>query len=160
MRARDLAEDYPSIDVSAPAIEAARLIGAELRPAVVVLERGRPSTVLPGSQVLNFLIPGYLQEDPSLVRTLDEQAADRCASRLAGKSVGDLLPRGGRQPELPQVGPDATLLECAAVMAQLHSPLLVVVDRAGVLLGAITAARLIDTLVHPEHRTPGPSTDR
>ncbi len=146
MRARDLAEDYPSIDVTAPAVDAVRLIGSEHRPAVVVLDQGRPFTVLPGSQVLNFLIPGYLQEDPSLVRAMDERAADACAARLVGKTVGDLLPRE-RRVELPKVSPEATVMECAAVMAQMHSPLLVVVDRLGVLTGAITASRLLETLV-------------
>ncbi len=146
MRAQDLAEDYPSIDVTAPAREAARMIGTDRRPALVVVDEGRPFTVLPGSQVLNFLIPGYLQEDPSLVRAMDEKSAENAVARLAGKSVGDLLPRE-RRTELPKVAPDATLIECAAVMAQLHSPLLVVVDRLGVLQGAITASRLLEMLV-------------
>jgi CBS domain-containing protein len=146
VRALDLTVDYPTIDVSAPAIEAARMIGEEHRPAVVVLDQGRPYAVLPGSQVLNFLIPGYLQEDPSLVRAFDEKAADASAARLAGKSVLDLL-RGQRRTELPQVRPEATVLECAAVMAKLHSPLLVVVDGSGVIAGIITASRLLETLV-------------
>ena len=146
MRAQDLAEDYPSIDVTAPALEAARMIGTDRRPALVVVDQGRPFTVLPGSQVLNFLIPRYLQEDPSLVRAMDEKAADAAAARLAGRSVGDLLPQDQRV-ELPKVSPDATIVECAAVMARLHSPLLVVVDRLGVLQGAITASRLLETLV-------------
>lgn len=146
MRAQDLAEDYPSIDVSAPALDAAQMIGRDRRPAVVVVDSGRPFTVLPGSQVLNFLVPRYLQEDPSLVRAVDEKSSDAVAARLAGKRVGDLLPREQRV-ELPKVAPDATLVECAAVMARLHSPLLVVVDKLGVLQGAITASRLLETLV-------------
>ena len=146
MRAEDLAEDYPSIDVSAPALEAARMIGTDRRPALVVVDRGRPFTVLPGSQVLNFLIPRYLQEDPSLVRAMDEKSSDAAAARLAGKTVGDLLPHDDRV-ELPKVSPEATVVECAAVMARLHSPLLVVVDSLGVLQGAITASRLLEMLV-------------
>lgn len=146
MRARQLSEPYPSIDVSAPAVDAARMIGAERRPAVVVLDHDRPLTVLPASQVLNFLIPGYLQEDPSLVRVYDEKAADACVRHLDGKTVGDLVPRGKRS-ELPEVDPDATVLECAAVMARLHSPLLVVVDDDRVLVGVITASRLLDHLI-------------
>ena len=147
MRAADIMEaDYPSIDVTAPASEAARTIGVERRPAVLVLADGRPKTVLPGSQVLTFLIPGYLQEDPSLVRVYGEKAADACAARLEGKTVGDLLPVG-RTVELPAVEPRATVIECAAEMARLHSPLLVVVSDDGELLGAITASRLLGALI-------------
>jgi CBS domain-containing protein len=146
MRASDLMEDYPSIDSSAPAAEAARIIGVERRPAVLVLSDGRPLTVLPGSQVLTFLIPRYLQEDPSLVRVYGEKAADACAARLVGKTVKDLLATD-RRPPMPAVGRDATVMECAAVMAALHSPLLVVVDEDGSLAGAITASRLLSALV-------------
>lgn len=147
MRARELAEDYPSIDVSAPAIEAARMIGTDRRPAVVVLDEGRPLTVLPGSQVLRLLVPAYLQEDPSLVATLDEGYADACVARLEGRTVGDVLPREEHRVELPQAEADDTVVECAATMARLHSPLLVVVDEDGVAIGVITASRLLETLV-------------
>jgi predicted transcriptional regulator len=145
MRARDvLEESYPSIEVTAPAVDAARSIGTERRPAVLVVEHGRPFTVLPGSQVLRFLIPGYLQDDPSLVHQYDEEDADRCADRLAGKTVRDLLPK--ERAELPEVDPDATLMECAAVMARLRSPVAVVVDGDEV-LGVVTAAHVLQTLV-------------
>ncbi|HQR27333.1 MAG TPA: CBS domain-containing protein [Nocardioides sp.] len=146
MRAGALMEDYPSVDVSAPAADAVRMIGIEGRPAVLVLSDGRPRTVLPGSQVLNFLIPGYLQEDPSLVKVYGEDAANHCAARLEGRTVGDLLP-AHRRVELPAVAPTATLMECAAVMAKLHSPLLVVVSDDGAVVGAITASRLLGALI-------------
>ena len=145
MRARDVLEaSYPSIDVSAPAVEAARTIGIEHRPAVLVVDDGRPFTVLPGSQVLNFLIPRYLQDEPSLVRQYDEDEADACARRLDGKSVGDLLPK--ERTELPEVDPDATMMECAAVMARLHSPVAVVVD-GDEFRGVVSAARILQFLV-------------
>lgn len=147
MRAIDLAEDYPSIDESAPATEAARMIGIERRPAVLVLSEGKPKTVLPGSQVLNFLIPGYLQEDPSLVKVYGEKASDTCAARLDGKAVKDMLPPEEKRPKMPAVHGDATVMECAAVMASLHSPLLVVVEEDGSFIGAITASRLLSVLV-------------
>jgi CBS domain-containing protein len=111
---------------------------------VLVVENGRPFTVLPGSQVLNFLIPRYLQDEPSLVRQYDEDEADACARRLDGKSVGDLLPK--ERTELPEVDPDATTMECAAVMARLHSPVAVVVD-GDEFLGVVSAARILQSLV-------------
>lgn len=156
MRAHDLVEDYPRLDVSAPADTAARLIGSERRPALLVLDGQRVVTVLPASQVVALLIPPYLREDPSLVRVYDERTADACAQRLIGKTVGDLLPRQGRT-EVPVVDSDATVLECASAMAAAHSPLLVVTgplpeagrDKPGreVVLGVITASKLLDTLL-------------
>lgn len=145
MRAADLMEDYPSIDVTASALEAARTIGAERRPAVVVLDRRRPVAVLPSSQVMALLVPPYLQEDPSLVKVYDEKAADEAARRLSGKTVGDLLPQDRR--ELPAVRPEATVMECAAVMARLRSPLLVVAGEDGAMRGAVVASTVLETLV-------------
>jgi CBS domain-containing protein len=145
VRAQDLIVEQPTVGLSDPAVEAARVIGSQHRPAVVVVDDGgRPVTVLPASQVLRFLVPGYIQEDPSLVAVYDERAADELAGKLAGRTVGDLVPRGDRQ-KLPVVDPDATILECAAVMASLRSPVLVVRegDRT---LGVVTASRLLEAL--------------
>jgi CBS domain-containing protein len=51
------------------------------------------------------------------------------------------------QPAKPvTVRSDATLLEVAALMARLHSPLVAVVDGMGVLVGAVTLERLITSL--------------
>ncbi|MEZ5093014.1 CBS domain-containing protein [Nocardioides sp.] len=147
MRASDLMDQYPSIDENAPASEAARMIGVERRPAVLVLADGKVKAVLPGSQVLNFLIPGYLQEDPSLVKVYGEKAADTCAARLEGKAVADMLPPKDKRPHMPTVTREATVMECAAVMAALHSPLLVVVEDDGSVAGAITASKLLSVLV-------------
>jgi len=146
MRASDVMENYPSIDETAPAEEAVRMIGQERRPAVLVLRDSKPLTVLPGSQVLNFLIPGYLQEDPSLVKVYGEKASDACAERLAGRTVGDMLPKE-RRLTLPSVRTDANIMECAAVMAAQHSPLLVVVDENDDIAGAISASRLLQHLL-------------
>ncbi len=147
MRASDLQEDYPAIDYSESATRAARSIGAEHRPAVVVLDQGKPLTVLPASQVLTFLIPAYLREDPSLVRVYDEESADKCVQQLEGKSVRDLLPRPETRLEPPVVEADATVLEVAALMAKLRTPLVVVVDDEGQMTGAITAGHILETLV-------------
>jgi len=146
VRATDLIEEYPTARVGDPAITVAQSIGERRLPGVVVLGDGDEAlTVLPGSQVLKFLIPAYIQEDPALARVYDERAADECASRLEGRTVGDLLPRGDHRQELPVVDPDATIMECAAVMARLRSPLLVVRDGHR-LLGVVTASRLLHAL--------------
>jgi CBS domain-containing protein len=102
--------------------------------------------VLPASQVLRFVVPGYVQDDPSLARVLDEQAADECARELARHRVREVLPAKDRRVELAAVDPDATVVECAAVMARLHSPLLVVLED-GQAHGLITAAHLLEALL-------------
>lgn len=147
MRARDLATPVPTVSEDTPAMEAARILSRERLPGLIVRDRrGRPSTVLPGSQVLRFLIPPYVQDDPPLARVLDEKAADELLAKLSGSVVRDLLPDRPDADELPVVDGDATAFEVAAVMARVHSPVVAVVE-GDELLGAITVRRLLDALL-------------
>ena len=147
MRARDLAEEFPTVGLGADALEAARTMAEAKRPGLVVLDdNGAPRTVLPGSQVLRFAIPRYVQEDPNLARVYDERASDELFSRLSGKPVRELLPELHDADELPVVDPDATSIEVAAVLAQMRSPLAVVMDGETV-LGVITVSRLLRALL-------------
>ncbi len=147
MRARDLAEQYPLVSLTTDAATAVRTMGAERRPGLIVCDAdGRPHTVLPGSQVLRFLIPAYVQDDPALARVYDEAHADRMLSRLTRTTVQELLPRRQDRDELPVVAPDATTLEVAAVMARMHSPVVAVVEDGGRVLGAVTVSRLFEVL--------------
>jgi CBS domain-containing protein len=59
--------------------------------------------------------------------------------------VSRSLPESPR--ELPVVGPEATLLEIAALMARSRSPLVAVAGRDGAMLGAVTVDALLDRLV-------------
>jgi CBS domain-containing protein len=154
MRARDLAEDYPLVRLTDPALTAARLIADQHRPAVVVVDGdGRPVTVLPGSQVLRFSVPGYVQDDPSLARVYDERGgAEVCVGNLERRTVKEVLPAKEKRHELPVVSGDATVLECAATMARLHTPLCVVMD-GDTLHGVITASHLLAAILDtPESR--------
>jgi CBS domain-containing protein len=145
MRAREIAEPYPLVTVDTEAIEAARLLAGRRLPGLIVLDRtGRPYAILPGSQVLRFMIPGYIQEDLSLAHVLDERHADRLSEALIGKTVQQLLPP--RRDELPVVDGDATAVEIAAVMARWHSPLVAVVERDQ-LVGAVTVSQLLVLLL-------------
>lgn len=147
VRARNLAQDLPVVGPDDDALTAVRLIAERRLPGIaVVAADGSPVAVLPGSQVLRVLIPAYIQDDPSLARVLDEASADTCADALAGKRVRDLLPRDRHRVELAAVDGDATVVECAALMARLHSPLLVVVDE-GHVQGLITTAHLLEVLL-------------
>src|SRR5512135_377283 len=143
MRAGDLATPYPTVALSAPVIEAARLLAARNLPGLIVVdEAGRPATILPGTQVLRMAVPRYCQEDPTLARVVDEATADVFLRGLGERSVAEALP-GGRR-ELPVVDPEATVLEVAALMARTRSPLVAVAEPDGRLRGAITLDALLD----------------
>lgn len=142
--------DYPAVRADDDALTATRLLSERHLPGLVVVdEDGRPATVLPASQVLRFVIPRYVQDDPALAHVVDESYADRMCAALAGKRVADLLPR--ERPVLPVVGEDDTALEIAAVMAQNHSPLVAVLAGAaedgGRMVGVITASGLLERLL-------------
>ena len=149
MSARTLAEPFPTVTTDTDAMDAARAMAAGRLPGLIVCtDDGRPYTVLPDSQVLRFLIPAYLQDEPGLARALDEQASDEMCRKLERSTVGDLLPDRQDLDELPVVDGGATALEVAAVMARMHSSLVaVVVD--GQVVGAITASRLLDYILPP-----------
>ena len=71
---------------------------------------------------------------------------DRVADKLTGTTVRKLLPE--RPPELPVVKADDTMLEVAALMARLRSPLVAVVDGDRI-VGAIAASRLLELAMQP-----------
>jgi CBS domain-containing protein len=147
MRARDLATDFPTVTPETNALAAARQLSRQKLPGLIVIdESGRPLTVLPGSQVLRYLVPRYVQDDPPLARVYDEKASDELCSKLTTSTVADLLPDKQDLDELPVVDHDATTIEVAAVMARVHSPLVAVVEN-GRMVGAITVRRLLDSLL-------------
>ncbi|MEU4253780.1 CBS domain-containing protein [Amycolatopsis sp. NPDC026612] len=147
MHAEQMAEEFPVVDVDSDALEAARSLAAHRLPGLVVTDKdGRPFSILPASQVVRFLVPRYVQDDPSLAGVLDESMADRVADKLSGRTVRDLLP--GEPPELAAVDHDDTIVEVAATMARLRCPLAAVL-RDGTLIGVITASRLLELALTP-----------
>jgi CBS domain-containing protein len=141
MRAAELAEDFPVVTVDSNALAAARLLAEHRLPGIVVTDRaGKPFAVLPASQVVRFIVPRYVQDDPSLAGVLNESMADRAADKLGAKTVRDVLPE--KLVKLPSAHADDTIIEVAALMAQLRSPLVAVV-KDDILLGVITASHLL-----------------
>jgi CBS domain-containing protein len=141
MRAKDIAEDFPVVTVDSNALDAARMLAEHRLPGIVVTdESGKPYAVLPASQVVRFIVPRYVQDDPSLAGVLNESMADRAAEKLGGKTVGDLLPE--HLLKVPPANADDTIIEVAAEMARLRSPL-IAVTKNGKLHGVITASRLL-----------------
>lgn len=147
MRARELAEPFPIVSLTTDALTAARTMGDHRHPGLIVCDGdGHPHTVLPGSQVLRFMIPTYVQDDPALARVYDEKKSDELLTKLSHKTVQELLPKRQDRDELPVVDPNATSMEVAAVMARMHSPIVAVVDDDGQVLGAVTVSRLFEVL--------------
>jgi predicted transcriptional regulator len=142
-----MAEDFPVVGLDTDAREAVELLAARRLPGLIVVdEKGEPHSVLPASQVVRFLVPSYVQDDPSLARVIDESLADQVADKLADVTVRKLLPK--EPPELPVVNHDDTVVEVAAIMARLRCPLVAVMKDKEI-IGAITASRLLELVTAP-----------
>jgi CBS domain-containing protein len=149
VRARDLVAPYPTVTLDTPAVEAARLLAGQDLPGLIVVDhRDQPLTILPGTQVLRMAVPRYCQENPALASVIDEAAADLFLRELGARTVAEVLPEERR--ELPVVDPDATVLEIAALMARIRSPLVAVVDTdaGNTLIGAVTLHALLDRMLN------------
>ncbi len=137
-----MAEDFPVVSSDSGALDAVRLMADHRLPGLVVTDaHGKPTTILPASQVVRLLVPAYVQDDPSLAGVLSESAADHIADKLAGKTVAAVLPKS--RADIPSVNADDTIVEVAAVMARAQSPL-VTVMAGSALIGVITASRLLE----------------
>jgi CBS domain-containing protein len=141
VQAAEIDEEFPVVDIDSPALEAARMLAEHSLPGIVVLTAdGQLYAVLPASQVVRFIVPSYVQDDPQLAGVLAESTADRAAEKLGGKTVRELLPQ--HQLTLPAANADDTIIEVAAMMGRLRSPLIAVMKQ-GKLHGVITASRLL-----------------
>lgn len=145
MHAEQFVEEFPVVTADSNALDAARTLAEHRLPGIVVTDSsGQPYAVLPASQVVRFIVPTYVQDDPSLAGVIDETWADKAAERLSDKTVRDVLPE--HLEDIPSANADDTIIEVAALMARLRSPLIAVV-KDGKLLGVITASRLLSAAV-------------
>jgi CBS domain-containing protein len=141
MRAEDIAEDFPIVSIDSDAVEAARMIAEHSLPGLLVTDAsGKPTAVLPAFEILRFILPRYVRDDPTLAGVLGDSGADQAAQNLAGKTVGDVLPEYLRN--IPAVNARDSVVKVAATIAQLRSPL-IAVTKDGKLHGVITASRLL-----------------
>ena len=151
MLARDLAEPYPTVKLSTPATDAARLLADRKLPGLIVVdENDHPVAILPGSQLLRRIIPGYVQDDPALARVMDEESSDHLCDAIADRSVQEILPQ--EKSVLPVVLAEDTGIEIAAVMAKARSPIVAVVadeSPTASLIGAVSVAHLLEMLLPP-----------
>jgi CBS domain-containing protein len=146
MRAEEIAEAFPVVSIDSDALDAARMLAEHRLPGILVTDTsGTPYAVLPASQVVRFIVPRYVQDDPSLAGVLNESMADRAAEKLGGKTVREVLPE--HLLNVPPADADDTIIEVAAVMARLRSPL-IAVTKNDKLHGVITASRLLDAALN------------
>jgi CBS domain-containing protein len=96
--------------------------------------------VILASDVLPFVLPRYVQDNMTLAGVLGDALADHAEENLAGKTVGDVLPKQPRK--VPSVDVRDGVIKVAAEMAQQRSPLIAVTEN-GKLQGVITASRLL-----------------
>jgi len=150
MRAHELAEPFPVVHLDDDAMAATRMLADEGLPGLVVVDDdGGPLVVLPGSQVLRFALPEYIEEDPRLAHLYAEDEADAFCKALAGKAVRELMPSKQYLPQRardrPVVQADDTLVEVASVMSRQHSPVVAVVDPddPNHVIGVVTLHRLL-----------------
>ncbi|WP_416978198.1 histidine kinase [Streptomyces sp. T028] len=146
MRARDLAQPCASIGIGdALALAADLLVGQRLSALLVVDGQGRPVAVLRAEQLIGACLPRYLEQDPLLVRVIDEPHADRLCVSPPELLVADCLPPGRTRQF--SVAHDCTVLEVAELMARTGCPVVAVQERSthgtSRYVGAVTAALLL-----------------
>jgi CBS domain-containing protein len=142
MHAEEMAEDFPVVAIDSNALDAAKMLAEHRLPGLVVTDSsGKPYAILPASQVVRFIVPRYVQDDPSLAGVLNESMADRAADKLGNKTVREVLPE--HLLEVPPANADDTIIEVAAIMARYRCPLIAVM-KEGRMHGVVTASRLLD----------------
>jgi CBS domain-containing protein len=141
VRAEDLDEQFPIVTVDSDALDAARMLAEHHLPGLAVADAsGNLYAVLLASELMRFVLPRYAQDDMTLAGVLGDAFADHATQNLAGKTVGDLLPKHPRN--VTSIDARASVFKAAAEMVQLRSPL-IAVTKNGKLHGVITASRLL-----------------
>ena len=74
------------LEINSSALEAARMLAEHsLSGIVAVTADGQLYAVRPASQVVRFIVPGYVQDDPLLAGVLAESTTDRVAESWAAR---------------------------------------------------------------------------
>jgi CBS domain-containing protein len=141
VRAEDLDEQFLIVQLDSDAMDAARMIAEHGLPGLVVADAShKPCAIILASEMLRFVLPRYVQDDITLAGVVGDALADHATENLAGKTVGDVLPKNPRV--VPSVNARDGVIKVAAEMAQQRSPLVAVLEK-GKLHGVITAPRLL-----------------
>ena len=142
MHAEDIAEDFPVITIDSNALDAARMLAEHRLPGIVVTDSaGQPYAVLPASQVVRFIVPRYVQDDPVAGRGAQRLDGRPCRTRswavrrfvMCCPSTWSMCPRPTRMTRSSKWPPS---------WCGYRSPLIAVM-KDGKLHGVITASRLL-----------------
>jgi CBS domain-containing protein len=145
MKARNLASPRETLRTDDPASEAARILSRhDVRAILVVDPSGEFAGVISDSELLRSLLPPYLEENESLVRVIEESAAEALYRRLEGRTVADLMPKD--RDDQPVVNGDDTLIEVASAMVRSRASLVGVLD-GGRLIGGVAIEDLVTHLL-------------
>jgi CBS domain-containing protein len=140
VRAADLDEQFPIVQIDSDAMDAARMIAEHSLPGLVVADAShKPYAVILASEMLHFVLPRYVQDNVTLAGVLGDSLSDH-ARNLSGKKVADLLPKDLRK--VPCVDARDGVIKVAAEMSEQRCPLMAVTE-GGTLHGVITASRLL-----------------
>jgi hypothetical protein len=116
------------------------MIAEHSLPGLIVRDASQKQyAVLLAAEVLHMILPRYVQDDVTLAGVMGDALVDHAQS-LAGKTVGDVVPRPPKK--LPSVDARDGVIKVAAEMAQLRCPL-IAVTKNGTLHGVITTSRLL-----------------
>jgi CBS domain-containing protein len=145
MKARNLTSPRETLRTDDPASEAARILSRhDVRAILVVDTDDEFAGVISDSELLRRLLPPYLEENESLVRVLEESAAEVLYRSLEGRTVADLMPDD--RDDRPVVDADDTLIEVASAMVRSRASLVGVID-GGRLVGGIAIEDLVAHLL-------------
>ena len=146
MRAANVTEALPTVRPGDDVLTAVQLVTRHhLSGLVVADEQGEVVGCMSSIDLLQLMLPRYLQDDPGLARVFDEEHADRIAAALVGIRVSDVL--GEASARTPIVRARATVIELAELMVERRSPIAVVARAQGGTLGVVTVNHLLDLLI-------------
>ncbi|MGQ4383483.1 hypothetical protein [Streptomyces sp. SAS_270] len=111
-------------------------------------EDQHPYAIVPGTRVVQALVPASVREDPLLSAVIDDRLDTEVREEMAGQSAAAWLPR--RHLTATVVGPAAWPMQIVALMTRKDAPIGAVVEHDGAqptLIGAVTTDTLIEYVI-------------
>ncbi len=138
-----MSDDVSRISPNLTWIETLKLMESKKTNSLYVEESdGKFLGVITIKQLLEYVIPDYLEQNPELARTIPEhEFIELCAAKKED-SIRTFI-----DTNIPQVSPEMTLLELAVGSIQINHYRLAVVDKNGHLVGRITRRMIRDKLI-------------
>ena len=141
MHAEHIAEEFPVVTIDSSALDAARMLAEHRLPGIVVTDsRASPTPCCPPRRWCGSSCPRYVQDDPALAGVINDSGPTVPREKLAARRCVMCCP--STLVDMPAANADDTIIEVAALMVRLRSPLIAVM-KEGKLHGVITASRLL-----------------